>query len=281
MTGRGGISGATIGAGVTEAGTILAIDAAGHNCSVALYRAKAIAAQETQAMSHGQAAELLPMIERVMAQGDLDLRQVERVAVAVGPGGFTGLRIGLATARGLGLAIGCPVIGISSFQATAAAFLYAQADASGSHANAGGAPANVSSAPANASGTQVDSIVTPGDIERGGDVEAGDILVALDSRRAEPYLARLTADLAFRQPPKLLDMAEITALLIQPDLALICGDGLQNLAALLPATLRRIPAASDATAILRLAADPARRFDLSPDPHYLRPPDISQPKIRP
>jgi tRNA threonylcarbamoyladenosine biosynthesis protein TsaB len=226
-------------AGTTITGTILAIDAAGHGCSVALWRDNALAVTESRMMSHGQASELVPMVERVMSAGDLDLRQVERVAVAVGPGGFTGLRIGLATARGLGLAIGCPVIGISSFQATAAALSPSQ--------------------------------VKPG---------SADLLVALDSRRTEPYLARLSSDLVFRQPPKLLDMVEIEILLTQPDLALICGDGLQNLATLIPPGLPQFPAASDAALVARLAAQPARRFDLPPDPQYLRPPDISQPKVR-
>ena len=233
--------------------TILAIDAAGHGCSVALWRGDAVAVHEHHVMSHGQAAELLPMIERVMAQGDLDLRQVQRIAVAVGPGGFTGLRIGLATARGLGLAIGCPVIGISSFQAAAAAMLSPSMETA-------------------ETGTLI--AITAADI--GG----RDILVALDSRRAEPYVARLASDLGFRQLPRLLDMAEIAVLLEQPDLALICGDGLQNLSGLLPVGLRQVAAASDAAAIARLAADPARRFDLPPDPQYLRPPDISQPKPR-
>jgi tRNA threonylcarbamoyladenosine biosynthesis protein TsaB len=197
-----------------------------------------LAAAENHAMSHGQAAELLPMIERVMGQGGLDLRQVARIAVAVGPGGFTGLRIGLATARGLGLAIGCPVVGISSFQATAATIF--------------------------ATDSSID--------------DAGDVLVALDSRRAEPYLARLTPDFAFRMPAKLLDLAEIATLVSDTTLAGICGDGLANLASLIPGALRQTPGASDAATIARLAADPAGRFDLPPDPQYLRPPDISQPK---
>ena len=191
-------------------------------------------------MAHGQAAELLPMIERVMQAGGLDLRQLDKVAVTVGPGGFTGLRIGLATARGLGLAIGCPVIGISSFQATAAALL-AAADAPAARA-------------------------------------PGDLLVVLDSRRSEPYLARLAPDLAFRQPPKLLDAAELAAACQAPGLTLACGDGLAGLAAFLPATLPQRAGGGDAVAVARLAADPGQRFHLPPDPVYLRPPDISQPK---
>ncbi len=223
----------------TEPGTILAIDAAGHTCSAALWRGNAIAAAESRVMSHGQAAELQPMVDRVMQQGHLDLRQLERVAVAVGPGGFTGLRIGLATARGLGLAIGCPVVGISSFQAAAAHIL--------------------------------EAVMPP---------PTGDILVALDSRRTEPYIARLTPDLAFRQPPRLLDRDEIADLLGAQGLAAICGDGLAGLSGLIPDALRQMPGGSDAKAVLHLACDPARRFDLPPDPHYLRPPDISQPKAR-
>jgi tRNA threonylcarbamoyladenosine biosynthesis protein TsaB len=107
--------------GAAVPGTILALDAAGHACSAALWRDHGVVAEERRSMSHGHAVELLPMIERVMAAGRLDLRQVARIAVTVGPGGFTGLRIGLATARGLALAIGCPVIGLSSFQVAAAA----------------------------------------------------------------------------------------------------------------------------------------------------------------
>lgn len=222
-----------------EAGTILGIDAAGHVCSVALWRRNAVAASESRNMAHGQAAELLPMIERVMRAGGLDLRQIAEVAVTVGPGGFTGLRIGLATARGLGLAIGCPVVGISSFQATAAALLAAAGPA---------------------------------------EPIAGDILVVLDSRRSEPYLARLAPDLAFRQPPKLLDAAELAAACRAPGLGLACGDGLGAVSSLLPATLPQRAGGGDAIAVAGLAADPARRFALPPDPVYLRPPDISQPK---
>lgn len=221
----------------TEVGAILAIDAAGHSCSVALWRQGGVAAAETRAMSHGQSVELMPMVERIMGEAGLDLRQLERIAVTVGPGGFTGLRIGLATARGLGLAIGCPVVGISSFQSTALAIL--------------------------------------GTAERPADT---DILVALDSRREEPFLARLRADLCFQQQPKLLDRAAIKDLLNDPRLTLISGDGLANIVDLIPPGLRQMPGGSDAKAVAILASDPQRRFDLPPDPQYLRPPDISQPK---
>ena len=101
------------------AGAILAIDAGGHVCSAALWQSGAVLAQEIEEISHGQAAALMPLIERVMHRAGVAYADLARIAVAVGPGGFTGLRVAIATARGLGLAAQVPVIGISSFQAAA------------------------------------------------------------------------------------------------------------------------------------------------------------------
>ncbi|MET1026795.1 MAG: tRNA (adenosine(37)-N6)-threonylcarbamoyltransferase complex dimerization subunit type 1 TsaB [Dongiaceae bacterium] len=225
----------------TLPGTILAIDAAGHACSAALWRDGGVAARETRLMSHGHAVELLPMIQRVMAAGGLDLRQCERLAVTVGPGGFTGLRIGLATARGLGLAIGCPVIGISSFQAAAKTVVLERA---------------ISQLPA-------------------------PCLVILDSRRAEPYVALLDQDLGFQQAPSLMTVADALDLIRRRRIEIVLGDGLAALRADLAEVPQVVEAAPDAVAAATLAADSRHRFDLPPDAVYLRPPDISQPKTPP
>ncbi len=220
---------------------ILALDAAGDACSVALGGVSGatceILAAERAEMKHGHAAALVPMVERVMMAAGIELGQVGAIACGIGPGGFTGLRIALATARGLGLALDRPVIGISSFQAAAA----------------GLAPA-----------------------ERQG--LAGDILVLIDSRREEPYAARLGPDLTFRQPPRFMTLPEIAADIEAAPPALVTGDAVDLWPAPFPATVKRQPQAADARAILRLAADPDGRYAMKPAPLYLRAADVSVPK---
>ena len=71
-------------------------------------------------MSTGQAERLVPMIEAVMARANLRFEDLDLIAVTLGPGAFTGVRIGIATAEGLGLASGRPVLGLTSFEAVAA-----------------------------------------------------------------------------------------------------------------------------------------------------------------
>ena len=100
---------------------LLAIDTAGSACSVALWAERGILAHEIAATLHGHAVALAPMIERIAAGAGISLKSVSAVAVSCGPGGFTGMRVGLATARALALSIGCPAIGIDSFAVLAAA----------------------------------------------------------------------------------------------------------------------------------------------------------------
>ena len=71
-------------------------------------------------MRHGHAEALLPIIDRVMKEARLTPALLDAVAVATGPGGFTGIRVGLAAAHGITLAVGARLVGITGFAAVAA-----------------------------------------------------------------------------------------------------------------------------------------------------------------
>ncbi|MBR6412574.1 MAG: tRNA (adenosine(37)-N6)-threonylcarbamoyltransferase complex dimerization subunit type 1 TsaB [Alphaproteobacteria bacterium] len=98
---------------------ILALDTTENSISVALIETDKVLAHQYQEMERGQGEALIPMIQEVLKKAKRDFKKVTKVAVAVGPGSFTGVRIGLATARGIGLALNIPVAGITSFEAAA------------------------------------------------------------------------------------------------------------------------------------------------------------------
>src|SRR5262249_12513144 len=67
----------------------------------------------------GHATRLLEMVAELLAGAGIGWEQLDRIAVGVGPGPFTGLRVGVATARGLAQALSVPVVGVSSLEALA------------------------------------------------------------------------------------------------------------------------------------------------------------------
>jgi tRNA threonylcarbamoyladenosine biosynthesis protein TsaB len=101
--------------------TFLSLDSAGHACSAAVWRGGGVAARRLAEMTRGHGERLLPMVAETVAAAEIEMAALDAIAVTIGPGSFTGLRIGLAAARGLGLALARPVIGITSFLAVAAA----------------------------------------------------------------------------------------------------------------------------------------------------------------
>ncbi|MCA1392142.1 tRNA (adenosine(37)-N6)-threonylcarbamoyltransferase complex dimerization subunit type 1 TsaB [Bradyrhizobium sp. IC3123] len=101
---------------------ILAIDTALEACAAAVLDTDAgeLLARESQLMTRGHAEALMPMIARVMQSAGLSFTSLDRIAVTVGPGSFTGLRVGISAARGLALAAKRPAVGLTTLSAYAA-----------------------------------------------------------------------------------------------------------------------------------------------------------------
>ena len=101
---------------------ILAIDTALEACAAAVLdtTTSKVLASESQAMKRGHAEALMPLIARVMKDSGLSFTALDRIAVTIGPGSFTGLRVGLSAARGIALAADKPVVGITTLSAYAA-----------------------------------------------------------------------------------------------------------------------------------------------------------------
>lgn len=98
---------------------LLALDSSGLVASVAIVTEDTMLAEYTLNFKKTHSQTLLPMLEEVVKMVELDLSQVDAIAVTAGPGSFTGLRIGSATAKGLGLALEKPIVAIPTLEGLA------------------------------------------------------------------------------------------------------------------------------------------------------------------
>ena len=98
---------------------ILAIDSSGLVAGVALLEDEELIAEYTVQYKKTHSQTLLPMLEEIGRMVELDLASLDAIAVAAGPGSFTGLRIGCATAKGLGQALGKPLVAVPTVDALA------------------------------------------------------------------------------------------------------------------------------------------------------------------
>lgn len=104
--------------GDAAGGPLLAIDTSTRGTSVALYR-DGLISEHSWRSRDDQTRELLPAIQRLLGQQQVELRSLSGVAVALGPGSFNGLRVGVSTAKALALPLRLPVIGIGTLEASA------------------------------------------------------------------------------------------------------------------------------------------------------------------
>jgi tRNA threonylcarbamoyladenosine biosynthesis protein TsaB len=100
---------------------ILAFDCAGAQCAGAIVVAGRTVAVRRIAAERGHAQLLVPMLRALLAEAALSFGDIDRFVVTTGPGSFTGIRVALATAHGLALATGAPVVGVTVFEILAAA----------------------------------------------------------------------------------------------------------------------------------------------------------------
>ena len=98
---------------------ILALDSSGLVASAAVMEDDILLAEYTVNYKKTHSQTLLPMLDAIVSMVELDLNTIDAIALAAGPGSFTGLRIGAATAKGLGLALDKPIVAVPTVDALA------------------------------------------------------------------------------------------------------------------------------------------------------------------
>lgn len=264
---------------------VLALDCAMSACSAALWEADLRAsrheacirttsaqslygrtlAARSQPMERGHAEALMPMIERIMAEGGRAYGALDLVAATVGPGAFTGIRIGLAAARGIALAAGKPCAGVTTLEVLAAAAVDAL-------------------------------VVRMHALRRDARTPAGAVLAAVESRRADLFVQAFDASgaggllserLTPLGAPCALQPEGLPEFVRERGLAagfVLAGDGSERARSALAeagiaATALELARAPDPALIAAIAAARhGQAAELAPRPLYLRPPDVTYPK---
>lgn len=223
---------------------ILALDTATVGCSVALWQDGEILARRAREMARGQSEALVPMIQTVLADAGVTALGVHLIAVTRGPGAFTGLRIGLSTARAMALAAGIPCLGVDTTDVVA----------------------------------------------RGVDARqmTGQLLVALDTKRADFYVQKFSSDQKPFGPPQALPpeaLVEFVSDTSDGGPLLVAGDAAGGAAQILsdagvPVLVADGPSLPDASHLAEIAAERWQPGQVltPPQPLYLRPPDAKVPQ---
>lgn len=237
---------------------VLVIDTALGACTVGVFDGDRPLSVRSEVMSKGHAERIGGLVRDTVAEAGPGLGGFEalnRIGVTVGPGSFTGLRVGLAFAQGLGAALDVPVVGISTLAALAKSKAIERK-------------------------------------EKFSGIEPPGILAAIDARRGQVYIQAFSGDAA-NDPAEAMTVSDISERFMPPagfSWSLV-GSGAplvlaaQNKVWPLDETAAALPSASEwpglivnptaeAMAALTVAADPA---DAPPTPLYLRAPDATPP----
>ncbi len=101
---------------------LLAVDTTAHLCAACIYdsQLRRVAGRAIEDIGRGHAERLIAVIEKALELSDLDYESVDRLCVCVGPGSFTGIRVGVAAMRGMALSLDIPLIGVTALEALAA-----------------------------------------------------------------------------------------------------------------------------------------------------------------
>ncbi len=102
---------------------ILALDTSTRSCSVALLEGEEVVVETAVGVARTHSAHLPAMVEQALRLAGWTFGRLEGIVVGVGPGSFTGLRIGIATAKGIAYAAGLPCVGVGTLEALAASLL--------------------------------------------------------------------------------------------------------------------------------------------------------------
>jgi N6-L-threonylcarbamoyladenine synthase len=102
---------------------VLALDTAGVDCAAAVYDSgrEAVLGEASDMIGKGHAEHLMGIVDRALEQAGVALSAIERIAVTIGPGSFTGIRVGVAAARGFALSLGVPAVGVTTLAVMAEA----------------------------------------------------------------------------------------------------------------------------------------------------------------
>ncbi|MEM9784150.1 MAG: tRNA (adenosine(37)-N6)-threonylcarbamoyltransferase complex dimerization subunit type 1 TsaB [Pseudomonadota bacterium] len=241
---------------------ILGIDTSAGRCGVALVSDGMVLAELSEVMERGHAERLFPLIEAVLQQAGAAVQDLKRIAVCTGPGSFTGLRIGVAAARGLALGRGVPAIGITRFEAVAAGVTRPQLARS-----TGADDGPTESDPPASSRSQPRSLQA-----KVGWAETRPVAVALAGRGAV-FLQCFAPDMVPLAKPALVAVEALSA---QPDRDVRIGDG-WSLAGL--TTALASAGHADPAIVAGLAAE--RTPGALPAPLYLREADAALPSEAP